>query len=74
MIPADLARYFLGLVIGERDRARMDDLAVRNQADPPPPAEKHEMHTFGKAATLLSILKPRARRALGVPLAPHAAP
>jgi hypothetical protein len=36
--------------------------AFRN---PLSPAEKAEMHAFGKAAALLSILKSRARRVLG---------
>jgi hypothetical protein len=31
-------------------------------------AEKKEMHDFGKAATLLSILKSKARRTLGIKL------
>lgn len=44
----------------------MHDLAVRNQDDGLTPDEKEEMYAFGKAATLLSILKSRARRALGI--------
>lgn len=67
-LPADLARYIVGLQISERDKARMHDLAVRNQDDPLSPAEKEEMHAFGKAATLLSLLKSRARRTLGIAL------
>lgn len=67
-LPADLARYLLGLQLSERDKARMHALAVRNQDDDLTPAEKEEMFAFGKAATLLSILKSRARRTLGVEL------
>ena len=52
----------------ERDKARMDELAVRNQEDDLTPDEKKEMHDFGKAATVRSILKSKARRSLGVKL------
>ncbi len=67
-LPEDVARYILALTISERDKARMHDLAVRNQGDALTPAEKEEMHAFGKAATLLSILKSKARRTLGIKL------
>ncbi|WP_337174287.1 hypothetical protein [Paludisphaera sp.] len=65
-LPVDLARYLLSLRISDRDRARMHELAVRNQDDALSPAEHKEMHAFAKASTLLSILKSRARRSLGV--------
>lgn len=65
-LPVDLARYLLSLRISDRDRARMHELAVRNQDDALSPAEHEEMHAFAKASTLLSILKSRARRSLGV--------
>jgi len=67
-LPKDVARYILDLTISERDKARMHDLAVWNQDDALTPAEKEEMHAFGKAATLLSILKSKARRTLGIKL------
>jgi hypothetical protein len=67
-LPKDVARYILGLHASERDKARMHDLAVGNQADSLTPAEKEEMHAFGKAAALLSILKSKARRTLGIKL------
>ncbi len=67
-LPSDLARYIVDLQISERDKARMHDLAVRNQGDDLTPAEKEEMFAFGKAATLLSILKSKARRTLGIKL------
>lgn len=66
--PEELARYILDLDLSERDKARMHDLAVRNQKDDLTPAEKEEMFAFGKATTLLSILKSKARRVLGVTL------
>ena len=46
----------------------MHDLAVRNQEDALTPAEKEEMHAFGKAGDLLAILKSKARRTLGIKL------
>ena len=73
-LPKDLARYILDLRVSDRDRVRMHELAVRNQDDALTPAEKQEMHAFGKATTLLSILKSKARRALGVKLETHTEP
>ncbi len=66
--PKDVARYILDLHVSERDKARMHDLAVRNQDDALTPGEKKEMHAFAKATTLLSILKSKARRTLGIKL------
>jgi hypothetical protein len=67
-LPEDLARYILTLGFSERDKARMHDLVVRNQEDALTPAEKEEMHAFGKAGDLLAILKAKARRTLGIKL------
>jgi hypothetical protein len=64
----DFARYILDITISDRDKARMHELAVRNQDDDLSSEEKDEMHAFGKASTLLSILKSKARRTLGVKL------
>ncbi len=63
-----LARHVLGLTISDRDKARMHDLAVRNQKDDLTAAEKKEMHDYAKAATVLSIFKSKARRTLDVKL------
>jgi hypothetical protein len=65
-LPAEQARYILTLGFSESDKARMHDLAVRNQDDDLSPAEKEELFAFGKAGDLLSILKSKARRTLGV--------
>jgi hypothetical protein len=65
-LPRDLARYFLDLTFSDRDKARMHDLAVRNQSDALTLAEKDELFAFGKAGDLLAILKSKARRTLGV--------
>lgn len=65
-LPADQARYILGITFSDRDRARMHELAVRNQQGELGEAEKEELLAFGKAGDLLAILKSRARRVLGV--------
>jgi hypothetical protein len=65
-LPKHIARYILTLTISEQDKARMHDLVVRNQRDSLSPTEKKEMHDFGMAGDILSILKSKARRTLGV--------
>jgi hypothetical protein len=65
-LPPAVARYILTLTPSERDKARMHELAVRNQRDALSPAEKEELFAYAKAGTLLSILKSKARRSLGV--------
>jgi hypothetical protein len=65
-LPDDVARYILDHNISDRDKARMHELAVRNQDDELTPAEREELYGFAKATTLLSILKSKARRTLGV--------
>jgi hypothetical protein len=68
LLPPDLARSILDVEFSERDKARMHDLAVRNQADALTPAEKEELYAFAKAGTLLGILKSKARRTLKIKL------
>ncbi len=65
-LPSDIARYILTLGFGQRDKARMHDLAVRNQEDALTPVEREELFAYAKAGSLLSILKSKARRVLGV--------
>jgi hypothetical protein len=65
-LPPDQARYILGLGFSEQDKARMHDLAVRNQDDDLSAAGKEELLAFAKAGDLLAILKSRARRVLGI--------
>ena len=55
----EMARHILDLRFSDRDKARMHDLAVRNQEDALSPAEKEEMLAFGKAGDLLAISSPR---------------
>lgn len=66
LLPPELARSILEVEFSERDRARMHDLAARNQADALSPSEKDELYGFAKAGTLLGILKSKARRTLKI--------
>jgi hypothetical protein len=63
-LPPELARYVLALDFSAEDKARMHELAVRNQADELSAAEKEELFAYVKAGTLLSTLQSKARRAL----------
>lgn len=63
-LPPEMAGYILNLGFGEDDKARMHDLAVRNQQDALSDLEREELLAYGKAGTLLSILKSKARQAL----------
>jgi hypothetical protein len=63
-LPPGMARYVLTLGFNDHEKARMHDLAVRNQDGALSPAEKDELFAYAKAGTLLSILKSKARRAL----------
>ena len=59
---------FLTLGFGERDKARMHDLAVRNQEDALSPVEKEELFAYAKAGSLLS----RCARSAAGPAPPSA--
>jgi hypothetical protein len=61
-----MARYLVNVGFSDDDKARMHDLALRNQADALSPPEKEELLAYAKAGTLLSILKSKARRILGI--------
>jgi len=67
-LPNEQARYILNREFSDRDKARMHELAVRNQEDALSPAEKEELFAYGKAGDLLAILKSKARRTLGIKL------
>ena len=62
----EMARHILTLGFTDLEKARMHDLAVRNQEDSLSPAEKELLLAFGKAGDLLAILKSKARRTLGI--------
>jgi hypothetical protein len=66
LLPRELARSIVDGNFSERDKARMHDLAVRNQADALSHTEKEELIAFAKAGTLLSILQSKARRTLKI--------
>ena len=66
LLPRGLARSVLNVDFSKRDKARMHDLAVRNQADALSPQEKTELFAWAKAGTLLSILHSKARRTLKI--------
>jgi len=65
-LSSTMARYLLNLGFTDEDKARMHDLAVRNQNDDLSPIEKEELLAYGKAGTVLSILKSKARRTLRI--------
>jgi len=67
-LPPDVARYFLDLHVSDSDKARMHELAVKNQDGALSEKEKEELLSFGRVGDMLAILKSRARKALGVKL------
>jgi hypothetical protein len=60
----DLARYLLTLGFSDQDKARMQELAVRNQDGAATPVEVEELLSYAKAGCLLGILQSKARKAL----------
>jgi hypothetical protein len=73
-LPTPIARYVLSLSPSTRDTTRMRDLAARNRDGALTPAEKDELLAYAKAGTLMSILKSKARRTLGVKPVRRSAP
>ena len=59
-----LARYVLTLGFSDAERARMDDLAVRNQDGRLSPDEHDELMNYVKAGHWLALLHSKARKAL----------
>jgi hypothetical protein len=59
-----LARHILTLGFDEGDKARMNDLAARNQEGKLSDPEKKELQDYIHAGCLLSILHSKARKAL----------
>jgi len=60
-----LARHILGLGFPEEDRARMHDLAERNQEGTLTPEDLEELDYYVTAADWLSLLQSQARKKLG---------
>jgi hypothetical protein len=58
------ARFILGREFSDSDKARMHELAIRNQDDLLSDEEIAELHAYARAGTVLSILKSTARRTL----------
>jgi hypothetical protein len=61
---AELARYLLTLGFEKDDRARMEELAARNQDARLSPEEAAELQSYVKAGHLLALLQSMARKAL----------
>jgi hypothetical protein len=60
----DLARYILTLDFSSEDKARMHDLAVRNQSGSLPAAEYDDLQSYVKVGHLLALLQSKARKSL----------
>jgi hypothetical protein len=60
----DLARYLLTLDFSPEDKARMHDLAVRNQSGSLPAAESEELQSYVNVGHLLALLQSKARKSL----------
>ena len=65
-LPPEVARYVVDLDFSDRDKARMHDLALRNQKGALSPAEKEELFAFVEVGDLLAVLQAKARRTLGI--------
>lgn len=63
-----LAKHVLKLNFSANDRRRMKALAEENRAGAISPADLHELDSFVRVGTIISILKSRARRLLRKPV------
>jgi hypothetical protein len=63
-IPQALSQRILTLDFSETDKARMHELAVKNQEGQISPDELQELDNYVKAGDLLALLQSKARRAL----------
>jgi hypothetical protein len=63
-ISPDLARYILGLGFSTEDRARMRELAAKNQRGEISPQELEELDNYITAGDILAIWQSKARLAL----------
>jgi hypothetical protein len=59
-----LARHLLKLGFSEHDKARMHELAVKNQESSISPEEREELDSYVKVGDLLAILQSKARKLL----------
>jgi hypothetical protein len=60
----ELARHILTLEFGDDDKARMHELAVKNQEGRISPEELRDLDSYIKIADLLAILQSKARKLL----------
>lgn len=58
------ARQILQLEFSDEERARMHDLAVKNQSGELTAEESSELDNYSRVGTMLSILQSRARQVL----------
>lgn len=63
-ITPELARYFLARGFSADDKARMHELAVKNQEGRISPEELRELDSYVKVGDLLAILQSKARKLL----------
>lgn len=64
-LPEAVARHLVQASFSEADKARMSDLATRNQQGPPlSRAEHDELMSYVMVGDLLSLLQVQARRSL----------
>lgn len=62
----EAARYLLSLGFGQRDQARMQELADRSQAGILTEDEATELDSYLHVGNLLAVMQSKARLALGV--------
>ncbi len=60
----ELARHVLKLQFLDEDKARMHELAVKNQEGKLSPQEQEELDNFVKVGDLVAILQSKARKVL----------
>jgi hypothetical protein len=63
-LPRTLARHILKLGFPAQDKARMHELAIKNQEGRLSPKELEELDCYVKAGDLLALLQAKARRTL----------
>jgi hypothetical protein len=63
-LPPAVARFFLQLKFNDEDRARMSELAQRNNEGLLSEAERRLLESYVKVGDVLSLLRLKARRSL----------
>ena len=65
-MPPEIARHILSVDFSESDKARVNDLLMRNQQGTLSAVENEELSAYITAGSVLSILSSKARRALKI--------